>query len=56
MGKFGGFMAKQKRAERDLNKNLRKMAKAAKRAKWQDRKIKRRAQPKRKLKNYGLEE
>lgn len=50
---MGRYVDKQKADVQRLNGEIRKMAKAAKRRNWQDKKLKKRTKPKRTLKNYG---
>lgn len=46
---------RSKRREEKLKEHIKAAAKQARRKDWQSRKVKRWSKPKRKLKNYGLE-
>lgn len=50
---MGRYVDRNKADMQRLNGQIRKAAKAAKKSKWLDRKIKKKSKPKRTLKNYG---
>lgn len=50
---MGRYVDREKASMQRLNGEIRKIAKAAKRRNWQDKKLKKRTKPKRTSKNYG---